>query len=202
MRRSLTIRAASAVSSTHSIEGGRTIDRLHIRGTAKRRGDHLPARLRFSAHRGVTLVELMISMLILTIVCVAWLEIIGIQSAKKEARRREAVDRLSGMMDAFCYLKGSGQPVAYGSYYITNSFNNLVVNGGDATLVYPMFRDEVSPIGYQLRVVRKRDLPDADGFEGWSTGSRWLVGQLYSQNGITNDVGNPFFTLSVCLGAN
>lgn len=141
-------------------------------------------------------------MLILTIVCTAWLEIIGIQSAKKEARCREAVDRLSGMMDAFCYLKGSGQPVAYGSYYITNSFNNLVVNGGDATLVYPMFRDEVSPIGYQLRVVRKRDLPDADGFEGWSTGSRWLVGQLYSQNGITNDVGNPFFTLSVCLGAN
>lgn len=145
----------------------------------------------------------MISMLILTIVCVAWLEIIGIQSAKKEARRREAVERLAGMMDAFSYFtKGSGQPVAYGSYYMTNSFNNLVINGGDASLVYPMFGDGASPIGYQLRVVRKRDLPDADGFEGWSSGSRWLVGQLYSQNGMTNDAGRPFFTLPVCLGAN
>lgn len=179
------------------------IKRFHIRGAAKRRGGHLPARLRFFGRRGVTLVELMISMLILTIVCTAWLEIIGIQSAKKEARRREAVDRLSGMMDAFAYLKrGPGQPVAYGSYHVTSSFNNLEIKGGDASVAYPMFADGASPIGYQLRVVRKSDLPRANGFEGWSPGSRWLVGQLYSQNGITNDVGSPFFTLSVCLGAN
>lgn len=150
----------------------------------------------------MTLVELMISMLILTIVCTAWLEIIGIQSAKKEARRREAVERLSGMMDAFAYLKRSERPLAYGSYYVTSSFNNLEIKGGDASVAYPMFADGASPIGYQLRVVTKSDLPRANGFEGWSSGSRWLVGQLYSQNGTTNDVGSPFFTLSVCLGAN
>ena len=177
------------------------IKRFQIGGTAKRRGGHLPACLRFFGRRGVTLVELMISMLILTIVCTAWLEIIGIQSAKKEARRREAVDRLSGMMDAFAYLKRSERP-AYGSYYVTSSFNNLEIKGGDASVAYPMFADGASPIGYQIRVVTKSDLPRANGFEGWGEKSRWLVGQLYSQNGITNDVGSPFFTLSVCLGAN
>lgn len=151
----------------------------------------------------MTLVELMISMLILTIVCTAWLEIIGIQSAKKEARRREAVERLSGMMDAFLYLKGgSEQPVGCGSYYVISSFNNLEIKVGDASVAYPMFADGASPIGYRLSVVQKGNLPDADGFEGWSENSRWLVGQLYSQNGTTNDVGNPFFTLPVCLGAN
>lgn len=170
-------------------------------GTAKRRGDSLPARLRFVVRRGVTLVELMISMLILTIVCTAWLEIIGIQSAKKEARRREAVERLGGMMEAFSYLdKGSRRPVGY--YCMTNSFNNLVIDGGDASLVHPMFADGVSPIGYQLHVVMKADLPDANAFAGWNSGSRWLIGQLYSQNGLTNDVGAAFFTLPVCLGAN
>ena len=64
-----------------------------------------------------------------------------------------------------------------------------------------MFSDGVSPIGYQLRVVMKTGLPDANDFEGWNSGSRWLVGQLYSQNGQTNDVGAAFFTLPVCLGA-
>lgn len=172
-------------------------------GTAKRRGDSLPARLCFVVRRGVTLVELMISMLILAIVCTAWLEIIGIQSAKKEARRREAVERLAGMMDAFAYLtKVSKPPVGYGCYYMTNSFDRLFINGGDASLVYPMFSDGASPIGYQLRVVKKTDLPDANRFEQWVDNSRWLVGRLYSQNGLTNDVGAAFFTLPVCLGAN
>ncbi len=54
-----------------------------------------------SLRRGVTLVELMISMLILVIVCLSWFEILSIQSAKREALRREGVERLAGMMEAF-----------------------------------------------------------------------------------------------------
>lgn len=68
---------------------------------AKRWGGSLPRRLPIMAHRGVTLVELMISMLILAIVCMSWFEILSIQSAKREALRREGVERLAGMMEAF-----------------------------------------------------------------------------------------------------
>lgn len=92
------------------------IGSFHIRSTVKRRGGILPARLRFSARRGVTLVELMISMLILTIVCLSWFEILSIQSAKREALRREGVERLAGMMEAFIasfYLPAGAQDVIY-----------------------------------------------------------------------------------------
>lgn len=67
----------------------------------ERRGENLPGRLRVAARRGVTLVELMIAMLILAIVCLSWFEILSIQSAKREALRREGVERLAGMMEAF-----------------------------------------------------------------------------------------------------
>ena len=70
-------------------------------GNVKRRGGFLPGRLRNASRRGVTLVELMISMLILAIVCLSWFEILSIQSAKREALRREGVERLAGMMEAF-----------------------------------------------------------------------------------------------------
>jgi hypothetical protein len=67
----------------------------------ERRGESLPGCSRFSAKSGVTLVELMISFLILTIVCLSWFEILSIQSAKREALRREGVERLAGMMETF-----------------------------------------------------------------------------------------------------
>lgn len=162
-------------------------------GSAKLRGGMLPARLRFSVRRGVTLVELMISMLILTIVCTAWLEIISIQSAKKEARRREAVERLAGMMDAFMYVNKNTSSVATGFYEEQALGANIKFKekGKDST-VYKMFAEELSPIGYQLYVF------DRDS-GGWDE-CRWLEGRLYSKNGSTNDTGNAFFSISVCMG--
>ena len=202
MRRFLRFRAVSVGSSTCSIEGGRTIGRFHIRGTAKRRGGNLPARLRFSAHRGVTLIELMISMLILTLVCVAWLEIIGIQSAKKEARRREAVERLAGKMDAFMYEVEKNfdlsnvDDLPSGAYVMLENEGSMPeLDLGKDSEVCRMFEDGSSPIGYQLIV--DADLPN--GFAGWN-GCRWLEGRLYSQYGVKDAVGRPFFTLRVCLG--
>ena len=209
MPRSLRLRAASAVSSTHSTEGGRTIGRFHIRGTAKRRGGNLPARLRFSAHRGVTLIELMISMLILTLVCVAWLEIIGIQSARKEARRREAVERLAGMMDAFMDYYKTG--IDSDGNYIEVSRYRLQLDGSsrtlcfkpvyDATEVYPiptLSRGD-STIGYQLRVVDGSNEHVRTMSAGWGS-NHWLVGLLYDRTGSEGDAGRPFFILPVCLG--
>lgn len=132
-------------------------------------------------------------MLILAIVCVAWLEIIGIQSAKKEARRREAVERLSGMMDAFMYINKNTSSVATGFYeeLVKGDIIGFKAKGADST-VYEMFTDGTSSIGYQLHVF------DRNG-AGWD-GCSWLEGRLYDLTGSTNDVGNAFFSLSVCLG--
>ena len=148
----------------------------------------------------------MISMLILTLVCVAWLEIIGIQSAKKEARRREAVERLVGMMDAFMYLNRTNKVSKvelsfYRSVMMTNAMGLVEVRfpKGNSSEIYPMFGD-VTSIGYQLHVVQKGSLPNQASFVKWAGSSRWLIGRLYDRNGTITDMDEPFFTLPVCLG--
>lgn len=183
--------------------------RFHCRIDAKRRGNRLPGRLRISARRGVTLVELMIAMLVLAIVCIAWLEIIGIQSARREARRREAVERLSGMMDAFLYYTRSGG-ISPGDYRMTMDTGGSRIDfsqteGG--ALVYPVFEDGVSPIGYRLSIVFKDDLKDQPQsfYSDWKCGgyrppNYWLVGRLYDSHGDILPVEKPFFTLPVCIG--
>ena len=174
-----------------------------------------PSRAAAAARRGVTLVELMISMLILTIVCISWLQIIGIQSARKEARRREAVERLAGMMDAFLYCT---QNVKH-SRLTTGGYKMTVDVGGKVALekevgvneVYPVFENGESPIGYRLLVVEIAGLRDeglpVELFKGWDLSlsdgivPRWMVGKLYDRSNCSvNDAGRPFFTLPVCLG--
>lgn len=183
--------------------------KFHRGGTGKRRGDGLPARLRFAARRGVTLVELMIAMLILAIVCIAWLEIIGIQSARREARRREAVERLAGMMDAFLYVNMGNDALATNTYYrlnMTNLVGSLTFESCGRDVVNPMFESAVSPIGYQLHVVDRKDLADSDMFTGWDARGKnvnaplWLQGRLYDGNGEVGECGKPFFALPVCMG--
>ena len=172
---------------------------FHARSDAGRRGENLPVRLRFASRRGVTLVELLISMLIFTIVCISWLKIIGLQSVRKEARRREAVERLSGMMDAFLFDKRKSSSVGTGSYELemNTSINTLSFKKDENTnVVHQVFDGDASPIGYQLHVVSNP--PFQSDFVGWS--GKWLVGRLYDRSGAIGDVGRPFFTLPVCLG--
>lgn len=180
-------------------------DRL---GNVKRRGGILPGRLRNASRRGVTLVELMISMLILAIVCISWLQIIGIQSARKEARRREAVERLAGMMDAFMYCNKSTASFSEKAYSVDVEEDQLSFKEeGNKTLVHPIYEEldkngsRVSPVGYRLYVVKKNNLNNAVSF-GDSWGScKWLVGELYDCHGCsTDEAGKPFFVLPVCLG--
>ena len=156
--------------------------------------------------RGVTLVELMVSMLILTIVCRAWLEIIGIQSARREARRREAVERLAGMMDAFLYRYRIGSVDSNKGYkmVVSEDVGMLSFEKGSTNVVHAVFDRSVSSIGYQLCLVNRiGDVPNGEKFAGWSpTGRvscRWLVGRLYERDGTVADAGKPFFTLLVCL---
>ena len=179
---------------------------LHSRVNGKRRGGCLPGRLRIAARRGVSLVELMISMLILAIVCIAWLQIIGIQSARKEARRREAVERLAGMMDAFMYLGSSSGTIDSGGYEMVRDGNAITFKRAyNANAVYPMFDGDVSPIGYRLCITNYSALLGASLSKDWQPADRfvkgfWLVGSLYNGNGTVDQAGKPFFTLSVCTG--
>ena len=143
-------------------------------------------------------------MLILTIVCIAWLEIIGIQSARKEARRREAVERLAGMMDAFMYMNKSY--VVGGNYHLelNENINRIQFKrDDDAKIVHAVFDQEISPIGYQLSVVEKEDLENMESFVGWWDyewdAPKWLIGRLYDRSGTLDDVPKPFFTLQVYL---
>lgn len=180
--------------------------RLHSRVDGKRRGECLPGRLRIAARRGVTLVELMISMLILAIVCIAWMHIIGIQSARKEARRREAVERLSGMMDAFMYLGASTGSVDQDGYEMVKEGNSITFNRAyGADKAYPMFDGDVSPIGYRLFVTNYSAILDSSLVNDWKPADRyvkgfWLVGSLYDRNGTVDQTRKPFFTLSACMG--
>lgn len=182
-------------------------NRFHSRIDAKRRGESLPGRLRMSARSGVTLVELMIAMLVLAIVCIAWLEIIGIQSARREARRREAVERLAGMMDAFMYDIRSSFSLSEKYYEMQTSKTQpgVLISfkqvSGSGLELFPVFDENVSPIGYRLGVVKQDDLREPDRFgDSWGN-CKWLVGELYDRSGcLKQDDEEPFFYLQVCLG--
>jgi hypothetical protein len=162
-------------------------------------------------------VELLVSMLILATVCIAWLQIIGIQSARREARRREAVERLSGMMDAFMYhyrtgrndLTGASVQNGFYRMELDSSTSSLDFSLADRKIANPMFDAGVSPIGYQLAVVKKSELERNGKSSYWNETMgrgtagvpRWLVGKLYDESGdISDGVSKPFFTLQVCLG--
>ena len=165
------------------------------------------------SRRGVTLVELMIAMLILAIVCISWLKIIGIQSARKEARRREAVERLAGMMDAFMYMGRSGkiasQNISANKSYVMRREDRQFdfERSNNADRIEPLFGEidndgvRVSPIGYRLYVTARAKLDESDKFgDNWET-CKWLVGELYNRSDCSKgEAGNPFFTLPVCLG--
>ena len=152
--------------------------------------------------RGMTLVELLVSMLILTLVCLAWLEIIGVQSARRESRRREAVERLPGMMDALLYeyRNASSDPGTSYKMVMNESARSLKFELDTTTnVVHALFDASISSIGYQLCIVNKKDVPQAHLFgDNWGSGC-WLVGRLYERSGAVADAGKPFFTLPVCM---
>ena len=162
--------------------------------------------------RGVSLIELLVAMLILALVCVAWLEIIGIQSARKEARRREAVERLAGMMDAFMQMNQFTPEISAGKYCMnTNGINKIyfeIVSGGIVRMFGKELTshglDDVSPIGYILEVTD--DVSEPFGKYNTYNGKtekagRCLIGKLYNHaDEDAEKSGNLFFSLPVGLG--
>lgn len=169
----------------------------------------------------------MIGFLILTIICISWFTIAQIQSAKKEALRRESVERLAGMMDAFtensiwntALVKSGRKPIGVSWWFNEEKFQfetcdiNLVSKMFESDKVWnsdsEMWEDELlSPIGYRLHILQLKDLPKeypsekASYYSGWSTSAYVLIGELYDNNGNRNDpdVGKPFCTFKMFLG--
>lgn len=176
---------------------------------AKRRGGDLPARLRFSCRGGHTLVELLIGFLILTFVCMSWFEIMGAQNWTKESARREAVEQLHGMMDAFVDIVG-GEYTTERTYVISFSGNAgpvFAMKGLD--YVSSLGLESSSSIGYRLYleqapVSAARDTGSRRNYWGGPRGDRyWLCGELYDECGGAVDVcGRAFCKMKVFLGSN
>lgn len=107
---------------------------------------------------GYSIVEFLIAMLILALVSLSWLTIIQVQSANRESYRREAVERLAGMMDVI-----SQQGLAKNGYRADTVWrfdDGLSVQANDARIVNPLFRPTESSIGYRLRVKRLSAVSD------------------------------------------
>jgi len=166
--------------------------------------------LRIDARRGVSLVELMISMLILVFVTVTWMKLIGAQSARRESFRREAVERLAGMMDAFLLEKRNEfTSLGTGGYRLVKTGDEIsFTKDASSQEVHEVFeeRESASPIGYRLQVVTKDGLANASKFgSAWSATDdpdkqcKWVVGSLYDRVDEVTEK-DRFFTLQACLG--
>lgn len=149
---------------------------------------------------------MLVAMSILAIVFVAWFEIIGVQSARREARRREAVERLAGMMDAFmeCYRdKYKSSDIKDGFYAVngdTMQVSKLFTYDKSDQSVKQMFPGDISSIGYRLNVVKISTMEEKSYFQDWKgTSTRCLVGELFDRSEDVAASGKPFLTLRAFL---
>ena len=170
----------------------------------------------------------MIGFLIMTIICISWFTIAQIQSAKKEALRREAVERLSGMMDAFTEysiwsdaINNANDPVGCSWWFDEERIQfkergfNLVSKMFESEPVWDSDRrrwklEAISPIGYRLYITSLGDyiaesrFHRRDDYLNWSDTDYVLVGELYDRNGDIREVDfpSPFCSFKIFLGIN
>lgn len=101
---------------------------------------------------GYSLVEFLIAMLILALVSLSWLTIAQVQSANRESYRREAVERLVGMMDVVSLKKTSSSDFK-SNKNIAWRFDDGQPNNADVKAVHPLFGSDESSIGYRIRAM-------------------------------------------------
>lgn len=166
---------------------------------------------------GYSLVEFLVAMLILALVSLSWLTIAQVQSANRESYRREAVERLAGMMDVI-----SQQGWDYEKYTIGSAWcfkGGLPEKSSDARTVNPVFSQTESMIGYRLTVRGVKDVGDLisrsveDSQKERNVLSRGnppvLIGELFDQFGTldreeyganeTTNLGERFWRVAVVL---
>jgi len=154
--------------------------------------------IRWLRRSGFSLVELMVSTLVIVIIFVGWLKIANFQAIRKESLRRAAIETAAGYLDVMVELGGLPNKT-YRIEWIEESsaFEQEPLNGQDRDQVQPMY-GESDPIGYHIKVtpsVAAGLAHDGAWIEG---GGRWAVIRLYDKHGVsTNDAGRAFSTMSV-----
>ena len=102
---------------------------------------------------GYSLVEFLVAMLILALVSLSWLTIAQVQSANRESYRREAVERLAGMMDVISRYGNLQDIYKDGTAWKFDEQQGMM--SADSTEV---IRFRGSTIGYRLRIKKLSDV--------------------------------------------
>ena len=139
---------------------------------------------------GYSLVEFLVAMLILALVSLSWLTIIQVQSANRESYRREAVERLAGMMDV---ISQRGLDIDVRQSAVVFRFKDGIMtestDSDEVKTVVPLFLPSESSIGYRLMAKKFSDvkalIPEAGSF--MEKRAPVLVGELFEQSGTLDD---------------
>lgn len=138
---------------------------------------------------GYSLVEFLVAMLILALVSLSWLTIIQVQSANRESYRREAVERLAGMMDVISQQGFNSQYASGTSWF----FNKGKPNKTNSRIVNPVFEPTESSLGYRIRIKQSSEASDLVSYKNiaeddseagvLAKNSPVLIGELFEQSG-------------------
>ena len=180
-------------------------------------GQNRSMTLAIKGSSGYSLVEFLVAMLILALVSLSWLTIAQVQSANRESYRREAVERLAGMMDV-----ASMHGVAAGTSWCFNA-DGLLTSCDSARTVNQLFDPAESTLGYRLRVKKVSDVQDdlivqdtggnaqeLDFLLSYYKPAPVLIGELFEKSGTLDqeeytsnekkNVGNRIWQVAVVLG--
>lgn len=156
-----------------------------------RRDAHMskrPSRRADMNRRGFTLIEIMVSALLIVIIFSAWFKISNFQAIRKESLRREAVERAAGYLDVM--TRGSYMP----GYYRVDPVTAGVLSVGSGDEIQALF-DSAGPVGYVLQVHNFH----AGLGSNWPPSSVWATVQLFNQHGISANTVRPYYELSLCI---
>lgn len=139
---------------------------------------------------GYSLVEFLVAMLILALVSLSWLTIIQVQSANRESYRREAVERLAGMMDVISQQGFKSQYASGTSWFFSKGKPTPQTNG---RIVNPVFEPIESSLGYRIRIKQSSEASDLISYKNiaeddseagvLAKNSPVLIGELFEQSG-------------------
>lgn len=158
----------------------------------------------------MSLVELLVSILVIVIIFISWLRISNFQAIRKESLRREAIECAAGYLDFMSlkgYLASSGSRKFYRISFndVTKVYSATEVTDNTTPMPYPLFGED-EPIGYVLDLVRNTGQYALGHSGAWPANGSWAVIRLYDRHshaggkdGLAALEDQPFSTMSVLV---